>query len=255
MIKPDMKQLIQIAELAGQIVLSIYDQMTINVQLKADHSVLTEADLASHEFICSELKKQYPNIPIISEESIEQNDYAVRKNWDYFFLVDPLDGTKEFIHRNGEFTINIALIKKDQPIMGVINAPALGVIYYAEEGKGAYKKINDQHIFLPRQIAKIKNKLNIAVSRSHSCEKTQQFLAGFIDQEIITIASGSALKFGLIAEGSADIYPRFSPTMEWDTAAGHIIVNEVGKTLTLLDRVSPLQYNKQELKNPGFIVQ
>jgi 3'(2'), 5'-bisphosphate nucleotidase len=136
---PNIQHLISLSQIAAERILSIYRQPDCEIRFKRDKSLLTQADLESHTIICDELKKQYPAIPVISEESPELHDYAVRKNFETFFLVDPLDGTKEFVNRNDEFTINIALIHHGQPILGVINAPALNVIYYAEEGKGAYK--------------------------------------------------------------------------------------------------------------------
>jgi 3'(2'), 5'-bisphosphate nucleotidase len=248
-------QLTSIAHQAGQLVCSIY-QRAFEVMNKQDNSVLTEADLVSHTFICDALMKQYPDIPIISEESAETLDYDKRKAWEYFFLVDPLDGTKEFIKRNGEFTINIALVKKDLPILGIIHAPALDLTYYAEKDKGAYKLANQQLTPLLAQ-AKTPDQLRVITSRSHACDKTQAFLEALKSEgkDIQTQTIGSALKFGLIAEGKADIYPRLAPTKEWDTAAGQIIVNEVGKQVNRLDNHQPLQYNKRELKNPEFIVQ
>jgi 3'(2'), 5'-bisphosphate nucleotidase len=249
-------RLIDIAEKAGTITLSFYQQASLEVMNKLDNTLLTKADLASHDYIFAALTALYPTIPIVSEESGEQASYATRKTWNQFFLIDPLDGTKEFIQGNGEFTVNIALIEKNQPILGIIHAPALGITYYAEKGKGAYKKIHDEVTQLS-PTPNIQTQIRVAVSRSHSCAKTQTFLNSLATEgkEITTISKGSALKFGLIAEGSADIYPRFAPTMEWDTAAGHILVNELGKKVNLVDANTQLQYNKQVLINPGFIVQ
>jgi len=247
--------LLNITHQAGQLVSSIYQQPSLKVQIKNDHSVLTEADMASHHFICEALQNFHSDIPIISEESSEQYPYEVRKNWEYFFLVDPLDGTKEFLQRNGEFTINIALIRKSKPILGIIHAPALGLTYYAEENSGAYKLAgNTLKKLLP--LVNNSNTLRVAVSRSHACEKTKNYLNSLISQgrKIEILSMGSSLKFGMIAEGKADIYPRFAPTMEWDTAAGHVIVKEVGKKITLFSSNEQLEYNKNTLFNPGFIV-
>jgi 3'(2'), 5'-bisphosphate nucleotidase len=249
-------RLINIAQTAGQIVLSIYNQPSIQVMNKDDKSVLTKADLASHDYICGELKKHFPSIPVISEESTQQFSYEERKDWEYFFLVDPLDGTKEFIQRNGEFTINIALVKNNKPIVGVIHVPVLGITYYAEENKGSYKIINNKITQLTQQ-SKVVNTLRVVTSRSHGCKETDAWLNALAAKgnEIIIKTAGSALKFGLVAEGEADIYPRFAPTMEWDTAAGQVIVNEVGKQVTVVGGSEPLLYNKRDLRNPGFIVQ
>lgn len=251
-----LNKLINLAQNAGQLVLSVYNQPTFEVMKKTDNSALTEADIASHTLICDTLHTLYPNIPVISEESSEQYDFDTRKEWDYFFLVDPLDGTKEFIHRNGEFTINIALIKKNKPVLGIVHAPAIDVTYYAEEHKGAYK-IKNHEIIKLLPISTANNVIRVAVSRSHGCAKTDAFLKTLEAQgkEIKIIPMGSALKFGLVAEGTADIYPRLAPTMEWDTAAGQIVVNEVGKKVLLVDSHEQLQYNKEVLINPSFIVQ
>lgn len=250
------EKLINIAQEAGQLILSIYNQPSFQVSNKADNSALTEADLVSHHFICDSLKKFYPEIPILSEESTQEYSYDTRKKWKYFFLVDPLDGSKEFIKRNGEFTINIALIKKDKPILGIIYAPVPEVTYYAEENKGAYKIINNKRVKLFPH-SNTSNKIFVVASRSHACSETQTFLDNLTSQgkEVVITSIGSALKFGLIADGNADIYPRLAPTMEWDTAAGQVIVNEVGKQVTVFGSDEILKYNKQELVNPGFIVQ
>lgn len=249
----DIKQLIDIARHAGLLVMSIYNQESYVVKNKSDKSLLTEADLESHLFICNSLQRLYPTIPIISEEATHQYNYDERKKWEYFFLVDPLDGTKEFVQRNGEFTINIALVKNNLPISGVIHAPALGVTYYAEKGKGAYKILNQEFSKLPLS-QKSDNQTRVVVSRSHCCEDTENFIHS-LQTDVVKTPSGSALKFGLIAEGNADIYPRFSPTMEWDTAAGQILITETGKEVWLIDKSGPLLYNKAELVNPGFVVQ
>jgi 3'(2'), 5'-bisphosphate nucleotidase len=247
--------LIAITHLAGQAVMLVYNQSKYEIITKPDNSALTTADTHSHTILCDALHKLYPAIPIISEESALQQSYDKREHWEYCFLVDPLDGTKEFIQRNDEFTINIALIRNHQPVLGIIHAPALDITYYAELGKGAYKMSGEKHIALSPQV-NTNNNVRVAVSRSHDCPATKNFLAELAKEGKIvsTIAAGSALKFGLIAEGKADIYPRPGTTMEWDTAAGQIIVNEIGKKVTLLDSDKQLQYNKANLLNPGFIV-
>lgn len=255
MIPIEIKNLIHIAERAGDEVMRIYQESDFHVQQKADKSLLTKADLASHAYICQALKDWYPLIPLISEESSEHYPYEERQNWEYFFLVDPLDGTKEFVKRNGEFTINIALIHRDKPIAGVIHAPALAKTYYAEQNRGAFKIQNDVH----SQLDPLMNQgeqMRAIISRSHACPKTEGFLQELkqTGKEVCIVSAGSALKFGLMAEGNADIYPRFAPTMEWDTAAGHVIVNEVGLMVSCIDDGSLLSYNKPSLINPGFIV-
>lgn len=251
----NIKEIINIAQHAGKIILAIYNQPTFSVIQKLDTSPLTQADTLAHEYICKSLHELFPTIPIISEESVEHHDYEIRKNWEYFFLVDPLDGTKEFIERNGEFTVNIALIKKHSPILGVIHVPEQNVTYYAEKNKGAYKILFGDHSKLKPEPKNANVPLRIVTSRSHLCAKTQAFIDSLQHQSrsVTTLSAGSALKFALLAEGKADIYPRFSPTMEWDTAAGQILVNETGKKIHLIDNESELLYNKTELKNSGFI--
>lgn len=254
MVTVDTKKIISIAEDAGKRILSIYHKPNFEIIHREDQSALTQADLASHQFICESLQALYPSIPIISEESQEQIAYDIRKHWQSFFLVDPLDGTKEFIKRNGEFTVNIALIEQGEPFLGVIHAPVLDITYYAEKKKGAYKISNNEISQLPLKREKNTDKLRIVISRSHACPKTQKYLDTF-PTSITTVSIGSALKFGLIAEGMADIYPRFSPTMEWDTAAGHILINEAGKSLRSSDDNQTFLYNKVDFINTGFIVE
>jgi 3'(2'), 5'-bisphosphate nucleotidase len=251
--KVKITDLVQIAQRAGNLILDIYHHKSYEISHKLDQSPLTEADMASHQFICQQLKNLYPTIPIISEESNESFSFTERQQWEYFFLVDPLDGTKEFIKRNGEFTVNIALIKNNQPILGVIHAPVLNLTYYAEKNRGAYKI---QHGIATKLFpTKPQQPLRVVVSRSHACEKTLNFIESLEKNgnQVVTMSIGSALKFGLVAEGNADIYPRFSPTMEWDTAAGHILVLEAGKHVS--SDSHPLLYNKIELRNDEFIVQ
>lgn len=233
--------LIKIAKEAGKILLSFYNKNSL-------------ADKAAHIYICNAITKNYPDIPIISEEAEHRRGYHIRKNWEYFFLIDPLDGTKEFMQANGEFTVNIALIEKNKPILGIIYVPVSDITYYAEKNKGAYKIESTQIIPLPI-FTPDESLSKVVISRSHVCESTLEFLNQLPAKRSITVLKmGSALKFAMIAEGSADIYPRFSPTMEWDTAAGQIIVNEVGKKVLMINSKEELYYNKEELINSGFIV-
>lgn len=252
---PGIQEYITIATNAGNTILKIYDKGEFNVIQKADHSYLTAADLASHHYLVSALSHLCPHIPIISEENSQEISYSERKNWKQFFLIDPLDGTKEFIKRNGEFTINIALIQNNKPVLGIIHAPALGVTYYAQEQKGAFKLDNKQITALAKH-----NKsqiIRIIASRSHLCATTQAYIdkLKIEDYPIELVSMGSALKFGMIAENKADVYPRMAPTMEWDIAAGHVIINEVGKTLKVVETNQVMQYNKEILVNPSFIVE
>jgi len=208
---------------AGLRVLEIYQNKDFQIKIKNDNSPLTRADLISHEIICRELSKNYPSIPILSEESCES--FSILNPNSLFWCIDPIDGTKEFIKRNDEFTINIALISNKKPILGVIYAPALDQLYYAIKGKGSYYETKN----LSKKImAKKADKHNLvfAVSRSHISEQTLNFLDLFESNSIKNI--GSSLKLCGVAKGDVDCYPRFGPTSFWDIAAGHIIVNESG---------------------------
>lgn len=250
-------KIISIARLAGEAVMKVYEQ-PFKVENKADNSPLTLADTSSNEIIIRELKKLFPDVPVLSEET-KQVDYSVRKNWDYFWLVDPLDGTKEFIKHNGEFTINIALIHKTQPIASVLFAPALNKMYYAVSGKGSFyveekgvaKKLLPQSNYLSKQ------KINVVASRSHLTDNVLRFVDDLKKQgkEVDFISSGSSLKFCLVAEGKADVYPRFGPTMEWDTGAGQAIVECAGGRVLNSETLQPLSYNKENLLNPFFVAE
>ncbi|MGH8120063.1 MAG: 3'(2'),5'-bisphosphate nucleotidase CysQ [Gammaproteobacteria bacterium] len=234
---------------AARQILEIYNS-EFTIKHKDDHSPLTAADTAAHDAICKGLQDLTPDIPVLSEESANI-PFSTRKNWRYFWLVDPLDGTREFIKRNGEFTINIALIEEHAPILGVVHVPVTGQIYFASRGNGAFRKPgNDGPVRIrtrsinPRHIA-------VAGSRSHGSAKQQAFFSKLGDVEIHAI--GSALKFCLVAEGTVDIYPRFGPTSEWDTAAAQCIVEEAGGIVTGIN-FEPLRYNCQEsLLNPDFL--
>ena len=251
------ENIVAITRLAGEAVMKVYEQ-PIQVEHKADNSPLTLADTNSNDIIVSELKKLFPDVPILSEET-KQVDYSIRKNWEYFWLVDPLDGTKEFIKHNGEFTINIALIHNNQPIAAVLFAPALNKMYYAVQGKGSFyvdekgnaTKLSTQSNYLTKQ------KINVVASRSHLTDDVLQFVETLKKQgkEVDFVSSGSSLKFCLVAEGKADVYPRFGPTMEWDTAAGQAIAECAGAKVLNNDTLQPLSYNKENLLNPFFIVE
>ena len=218
---------------------------------KDDHSPLTAADMASHNTICKQLAELTPDIPVLSEESSEI-PFAERKKWKHYWLVDPLDGTREFIKRNGEFTTNIALIEQYRSILGVVHVPVTGVTYYASKDSGAFRQLPGG---LPEKIRVKKTKLEniiVAGSRSHGNKKQQTFVDGLGKIEVISI--GSSLKFCLVAEGRVDIYPRFGPTSEWDTAAAQCIVEEAGGIVSDL-ALETLRYNtKDSLINPDFLV-
>ncbi len=239
----------QIAKLAGDEVMNIYKK-DFSVEYKDDNSPLTQADKISNEIICSNLKKMHPNVPVISEEN-KYVPYNIRKNWDFYWCIDPIDGTKEFIKKNDEFTINIALISKNIPVLGVVYAPALGQMYYAKQGNGAYKNNEKLPLHINNDPKEI---LTVVMSRSHISEQTKGFVETLQAKQIEQVSIGSSLKLCMIAEGVADIYPRLAPTMEWDTAAADAIVRESGKMSWQFDKKEPILYNKKDLVNPWFIV-
>jgi 3'(2'), 5'-bisphosphate nucleotidase len=250
--KIDLETIVNIAQEAGDAIMEIYSR-DFQVDYKDDNSPLTEADTKSNEIICTALTKAYPDIPLLSEENKEV-PYAERKEWEYFWLIDPIDGTKEFIKKNGEFTINIALIHKDTPVLGVVYAPALGDMYKAKKGHGAFK--NGQK--LPLEINETpKQSLVVVASKSHLSEETQEFIniVARSTEHVTQISKGSSLKLCMVGEGVADIYPRLAPTMEWDTAAADAIVRESGKMTYQYDReAESIVYNKENLLNPWFVV-
>jgi len=242
-----------IALKAGEEILKYYNE-DIEVTYKDDSSPLTKADLASNKIIINALQKLDSTIPILSEESLVE--WNKRKNWTKYWLVDPLDGTKEFINKNGEFTVNIALIENNKPILGVIYAPAKSDLYFALKKYGSYK-INSNSILINLKESQklfVSNQSNIKRvigSRSHSNQSFNSWVnKNFSNTEIVQ--AGSSLKFCLIAEGVADIYPRFGATSEWDIAAGHIIVSEAGGRVSTFENIE-INYNKKEdLLNPNF---
>ncbi|MCK0203830.1 3'(2'),5'-bisphosphate nucleotidase CysQ, partial [Ornithobacterium rhinotracheale] len=229
------------------------------VEHKADESPLTQADLASNRVIVDFLKNT--QIPIISEE-MQQEKYALRKDWARFWLVDPLDGTKEFVNRNGEFTVNIALVEKGKPVLGVIYVPCLKWLYFADEtGSFKQEKITQYSEFskdLAQKLQYQKPQDNIVVvaSRSHLNEPTEKFIQklNLKYQSVEKISMGSSLKLCLVAESKAHVYPRFAPTMEWDIAAGHAICRFAGVPVVQAETGEPIAYNKENLLNPYFLV-
>jgi len=249
--KIELSKIENIAKVAGDAIMEIYNK-EFHIEYKDDKSPLTEADLKSNEIICNLLLEFYPNIPILSEENKEV-EYENRKDWEYYWCIDPIDGTKEFIKKNGEFTVNIALVYKDTPVLGVVYAPAINDMYIAKKGDGAFKN----GVKLPLQINKTPEKsLTIIASKSHLSQETQDFIneVSKTTQKIEQKSKGSSLKLVMVAEGSADIYPRLAPTMEWDTAAAHAVVLEAGKQVFQFDSEIPVVYNKVNLLNPWFIV-
>lgn len=240
----------EIAVDAGKAILDVYGK-DFEVAQKEDASPLTQADLASHRIICDALAHLTPDIPVLSEESSDLG-YDTRADWSQYWLVDPLDGTKEFINRNGEFTVNIALIRSHEPILGVVHVPVTGVTYTGLVGKWASKHEADgrmKHISVRTPCA---DPMVVVGSRSHANPRLLEYLAKLGRHELVSM--GSSLKFCLVAEGKADFYPRLGPTSEWDTGAAHAVVKAAGgKILTLEGK--PLRYNtKKSLLNPEFLV-
>jgi len=237
---------------AGKEILKVYgDENGLGIQLKDDESPLTIADQRANQLICDGLAKLDSSIPIISEEN-KEIPYAARKDFEYFWMVDPLDGTKEFIKRNGEFTVNIALIHKNESVAGVVYVPVTEELYYAVKGEGAQVDVNGENRKLKTNAFEDTDAgLKVVCSRSHLNEETTKFLDALNAPE--TVAKGSSLKFLIIAEGNADLYPRLAPTMEWDTAAAQIILEEAGGRVFKAEDQSPVRYNKEILLNPHFI--
>jgi 3'(2'), 5'-bisphosphate nucleotidase len=243
---PNLKTLAAIADNAGRAIMEIYNS-NFATRMKQDLTPVTEADVAAEQEILPALAKHWPDIPVISEEQAAAGlspDIA-----DSFFLVDPLDGTKEFISRNGEFTVNIALIQNGQPKFGVVFAPALGEYFYGEVGLGAATRIHDGPWHTINARAASDDGLCVVASRSHRDEATEQYLKKLNVKDFT--AAGSSLKFCRVAQGKADLYPRFGRTMEWDTAAGHAVLLAAGGSVTTLED-APLGYGKPGLENPAF---
>lgn len=239
-----------IAQKAGTAIMEIY-QSPFTVEMKSDDSPLTAADRAAHVIIESGLQQLYPEIPLLSEEG-KCISYEVRNTWKRFWLVDPLDGTKEFIKKNGEFTVNIALIEDGYPVAGVVHLPALGKTYYGVKGDGAWLEEDDTPpVRIHPRTPGTSSGLTVVMSRSHPSSELDDYLRSINVAESISV--GSSLKFCTVAEGKADLYPRLGPTMEWDTAAGQAIVEIAGGKVVDLAG-NRLRYNKMELLNGNFIV-
>ena len=246
-------KIIPILQEASRAILDIYaDEASFNTELKGDFSPLTEADKRANQIICEALSDLFPGIPVISEET-KQAAYAERAGYTNFFLVDPLDGTREFIKRNGEFTINIAYLEGHRPVGGYVFVPCTGLAYVAEYGGGAFRIESDGvKTELRSQAFRLTDPgLNVVASRSHRDSMTDKIISGL--REPVIVSTGSSLKFLLIAEGKANFYPRLAPTMEWDTAAAQCILEEAGGSLLQFDNLLPLVYNKPDLLNPHFI--
>ena len=248
---------------AGQKILEIYNNEAIQVQRKADDSPLTQADVASHHIILEALAAT--NIPVLSEEG-RTIPYAERKHWERLWIVDPIDGTKEFIKHNGEFTVNIALIENQKPLMGVIYAPVLGDLYFSSATLGAFKihlkdhKADHLEALIKQATAlPVQQTLphyTVVASRSHRNQATNDFISQLEHQhqKVATLAVGSSLKLCMVAEGKAQCYPRCAPTMEWDTAAGQAICEAAGFQVLDWETQEPVLYNREVLTNGWFLV-
>lgn len=256
-------KLVNIISIATDRVLSVYKSQEFGVVEKDDRTPLTLADKKSHDYITKGLKELTPEFPILSEEG-KEIPYEERSKWQYFWLIDPLDGTKEFIKKNGEFTINIALVKGSRPVFGIVSVPVKEEIFFACKGLGAFKInfqgkpfTNNQELLVNAQrlpISSDRDYIAVVGSRSHRDENTEKYIESlkrFGNIQVISL--GSSYKICYLAEGSADIYPRFGRTMEWDISAGQIILEESGGTIVNAENSKPLEYNKKSLENPPFI--
>ncbi|MFW5966016.1 MAG: 3'(2'),5'-bisphosphate nucleotidase CysQ [Persicimonas sp.] len=245
-------EVIELAEEAGEAIMEIYRSADFETTYKEDDSPLTRADLASHRILVEGLEAIEPGLPVLSEESSEISR-ARRQQWKTFWMIDPLDGTKEFIKQNGEFTVNVALIDDGRPVLGVVHAPDLAATYFAVEDIGAFKRTEEAS--QPLAVAKqVELPVAVVVSRSHLRERDEAFIEALRTEygEATLTPKGSSLKLCLVAEGLADVYPRFGPTMEWDTAAAQCVVEQAGG-LVHTENGDVLAYNKDDLLNPVFI--
>ncbi|MFK7949411.1 MAG: 3'(2'),5'-bisphosphate nucleotidase CysQ [Saprospiraceae bacterium] len=245
-------EVVKIAEAAGERIMEIYNAAEgIVYDKKTDNSPLTQADTQGNQIICDALNKLDVQFPIISEEN-KLLSYDERKDYNHFWLVDPLDGTKEFIKRNGEFTVNIALVKGQHPVMSVVLAPALNEMYWAVKGLGAFLiKDGETTQLNANEFRMDDDGLGVVCSRSHLNQETQDFIDKLSNPT--KVSTGSSLKFLILAKGGAHVYPRIAPTMEWDTAAAQMILEAAGGKVVRYDNEEPLLYNKENLLNPYFV--
>ena len=249
---------VAIAREAGECILEVYNRDDFDVEKKGDDSPLTAADLAAHRTIVAGLEKLTPDIPVHSEES-QGITWEMRRDWQRYWLVDPLDGTKEFVKRNGEFTVNIALVENGEPVAGVVFQPVVDRLYWAARGQGAWLSVDggDPQKLRGGPHYTEADSVVVVASRSHMSDEVKVFVAG-LEAEGKAVefhSSGSSLKLCLVAEGAAHVYPRLGPTMEWDTGAADAVAREAGKQVLNWETRQPLQYNKEDLLNPWFIVE
>ena len=243
------QQVIKIARQAGSAIMKVY-KSEFDVYIKDDNSPVTEADTKANAVITEGLKEINPEIPILSEEGRDVS-FEERSKWETFWLVDPLDGTKEFIKKNNEFTVNIALLENNQPVFGVVFAPALDILYWGSTGQGAFKTISGNSHKPVAVNSQLSDPVKIAGSRSHPSIKMNTFTSQFEKYEVKPM--GSSLKICSVADGSVHFYPRLGPTMEWDTAAAHAILKSADGEIIKYGTNKPLEYNKRNLLNPEFI--
>ncbi len=253
----DIEDIRRISRLAGDEILDVYGT-EFSVDVKEDKSPLTEADRRANDVIVENLKRLYPDIPIISEET-KAVPFSERKDWEWFWLVDPLDGTKEFVKRNGEFTVNIALIHKQSPYAGVVYQPVGERMFWGSRHEGSWKSTGgaDSIRLEGGQHYSEKSEVTVVASRSHMTEDVENFVEGLKKEgkNVEFLSSGSSLKLCLVAEGAADVYPRLGPTMEWDTGAAHAVALEAGRRVIQYGTGDDLVYNKENLLNPFFVVE
>ena len=238
---------------SGEVIMDVYNSSTFEVLLKSDNSPVTIADKKADEVISKGLKKYFPEVPIVTEEQVKSHNLSAS----VFFIVDPLDGTKEFIKRRGDFTVNIALVANGEPIRGIVYAPARQRLFYTDENGEAVEEMACFSVSKMGLVKKIKTAfsdntaLKVVASKSHRDKKTDEYISKYRCKELVS--AGSSLKFCLIAAGEADLYPRFGPTMEWDTAAGHAILSAAGGSVLQVEDKKPLRYGKPHYRNPFFI--
>ncbi|MDO6611647.1 3'(2'),5'-bisphosphate nucleotidase CysQ [Shewanella sp. 1_MG-2023] len=249
--KAQLDTVITIAKQAGDAIMQVYSKPDLQIEQKQDDSPVTAADIASHNVIVAELEKHFVDIPVMSEEAADI-DWNVRRNWPTYWLIDPLDGTKEFIKRNGEFTVNIALIHNGKAVAGVVYAPVLNKCYSGLLGEGAWLESNAKQQVLDISQQQINDKPIVVGSRSHISPGLAEYVANIGDHQMQSV--GSSLKFCLVAEGNADVYPRLGLTSEWDTGAAQAVLESAGGQVLIYPELTPLEYNQKEnILNPYFI--
>ncbi|MBT4791243.1 MAG: 3'(2'),5'-bisphosphate nucleotidase CysQ [Halobacteriovoraceae bacterium] len=253
MTKVDTQKICEIALKAGELIMEVYASGSYDIVSKEDESPVTKADLLASDYICKALNLLYPQIPVLSEEGTIPS-FEVRKNWKSFFLVDPLDGTKEFINKTGDFTVNIAYIVDDEVCEGIVYAPVKDELFYTQDEK-SYKVVANTKQQLP--LLKRHTDYRVVTSRSHPCVKTIEYIENkrleYPQLEIVQV--GSSLKMCLIAQASADLYPRVGMIMEWDTAAAQAIVEQAGGRVIKISTGKKLKYNKEKMVSEGFLVE